>query len=294
MNSSDITSIIFQTINSLLENFVSSIDSTLFNILDDLVFIDESILKTSFFESILGTSSYSGLVLIANSLLIAFIIFYCFRLLYCNYTSQPIEAPSHVVLKLIICSICINSSFYLCEHFLGLNSILSLSIKEIGSSLFKSEISFSSLIQKLNKEIYTPSNSFNIFSFDGLIKGMISFSLLNLIFSYGLRYVIIKLFCFLTPFAILSLINKSTSWFFKSWLKCLFSLLIMQEFISLILLIIFSVNFNSGTMSKLIYIGGIYALVYINSYIRQFIGGISTDVSINLGNISNLLSAGRF
>lgn len=287
MDTSNITPIIFQTINNILENFISSIDTTLFGVLDDLVFIDETILKKSFFEQILGHSSHSGLILIANSLLISFIIYYCVRLLYCNYISRPIENPSHFILKLIIICICINSSYYICEQLLNLNSLISFSIQELGKYIFNTDISFSALIQTLNKNIYSDTTSFNIFSFDGLIKGLISMSLLNLIFSYGLRYVIIKLFCFLTPFSILTLLNNSTSWFFKSWLKCLFSLLIMQSFISLILLILFSINFNSNTMSKLLYIGCIYALVHINSYIRQFIGGISTDVSTNLNLFSN-------
>ena len=99
MDTSNITPIIFQTINNILENFISSIDTTIFGVLDDLVFINENILKKSFFEQILGQSSHSGLILIANSLLISFIIYYCVRLLYCNYISRPIENPSHFILK---------------------------------------------------------------------------------------------------------------------------------------------------------------------------------------------------
>lgn len=43
-------------------------------------------------------------------------------------------------------------------------------------------------------------------------------------------------------------------------------------------------------MSKLTYLGCIYALVHINSYIRQLIGGISTDVSNNFGISPNLFN----
>lgn len=64
----------------------------------------------------------------------------------------------------------------------------------------------------------------------------------------------------------------------------------MQSFIALILLLVFSINFNSNTMSKLTYLGCIYALVHINSYIRQLIGGISTDVSNNFGISPNLFN----
>ena len=99
----------------------------------------------------------------------------------------------------------------------------------------------------------------------------------------------IKVFILITPFAILSLINESTSWFFKTWFRTILSLLLLQSFISIILLIIFSFNYSvNNTISKLMYIGGIYALVRANSYMQNLIGGISTDVSNNF-NFSNKL-----
>lgn len=290
MEQQNISYIIFETINNLLNNLFSSIDTTLYEILDELAFIDTNILKISFFEKIFGTSSTNGLLLIANSLLIAFVIYYAVKLAYSNYTSQPVESPHHFVFRLLILGISINSSFFICEQILNINHLLSSSIQELGQSIFGFSISFSKLIEKLNVDIYSITSDFNIFSFDGISKTFITISLFNLIFSYSLRYIMIKLFCLLTPFALLTLLNNSTSWFFKSWIRCIFSLLIMQSFIALILLLVFSISFNSNTMSKLTYLGCIYALVHINSYIRQLIGGISTDVSNNFGISPNLFN----
>ena len=159
----------------------------------------------------------------------------------------------------------------------------------LGKNIFGHNISFYELVKKLNLLISINQDEFNIFSFDGLIKSFITINLFNLIFSYALRFVIIKVFILITPFSILSLINNSTSWFFKTWFKTIFSLLLQQSFISIILLIIFSFNYSSNdTISKLMYIGGIYALVRANSYMQHLIGGISTDISNNF-NISNKL-----
>ena len=80
MEQQNISYIIFETINNLLNNLLSSIDTTLYEILDELAFIDTNILKISFFEKIFGTSSTNGLLLIANSLLIAFVIYYAVKL----------------------------------------------------------------------------------------------------------------------------------------------------------------------------------------------------------------------
>ena len=64
----------------------------------------------------------------------------------------------------------------------------------------------------------------NLFSLDGLIKSVLSVSLLSLVFSYSLRYIFVKVFILLAPFAILSLCLQNTSWFFKAWFRNLFSL----------------------------------------------------------------------
>ena len=93
----------------------------------------------------------------------------------------------------------------------------------------------------------------------------------------------IKVVILLTPFAFLTLINSSTSWFFKAWIKIFLSLLFIQPFVSIILLIIFALDFTSNDItSKLLCIGSIYALIRANSYVQSFIGGISIDVSQNL------------
>ena len=124
------------------------------------------------------------------------------------------------------------------------------------------------------------NNSLNLFSLDGLIKSILSVSLLSLVFSYSLRYIMIKVFILLTPFAFISLSLDSTSWFFKSWLKNLFSLLFIQIIVSLVLLILFSLDFSETNLfNKFVYVGGIYALIRANTFVRQFIGGVSTEVT---------------
>ena len=90
----------------------------------------------------------------------------------------------------------------------------------------------------------------------------------------------IKVFALLSPFAILSLSLNSTSWFFKAWFKNLFSLLFIQIIVSIVLLIIFSMDYSQdGIVVKFLYIGAIYALIRVNSFVREFVGGISTVVS---------------
>ncbi len=271
-NQTNITNSIISTINSIFETLFSSLDNSVYETLDDLAFIDNSILSDSTFEKIFGTNSTNGILLIANSLLIGFAIYYGIKLLYSYYMNIQIERPYQFVFKTLIFAIALNCSYFLCYEFLNINSLISSSIRSVGENILNTNICFSELINKLNSVISVESSSFNIFSFDGLIKSFISVGLFNLIFSYALRYILLKVFIVITPFAILTLINTSTSWFFKSWIKCFLSLLLIQSFISIILLIIFSLDYNSSNiLSKLMYVGGMYALIRANSYIKQLI-----------------------
>lgn len=284
--SNSLTNSIIQTINSIFQTLFSSIDTTVYKSLDELTFIDTSILNNSIFEKIFGTNSYNGLLVIANSLLVGFSLYYAIRLIYSYYMNLQIERPYQFIFKLLIFGIVMNCSYFICNQFIQINSFISDAIRSLGFNLFGHNISFSELINKL---ISNSETEINIFSFDGLIKSFISISLFNLIFSYSLRFIMVKVFILICPFSILSLINESTSWFFKTWFKTILSLLLQQSFISIILLVIFSFDFSDNIISKLMYIGGIYALTRANSYIRSLIGGISTDVSSNLNIGNNLL-----
>jgi len=287
---SSLTSTIIKKINSIFNTLFSSIDNSIYQILDELTFIDSSILNDSLFQKLFGTSTSNGLLLIANSLLFGFSIYYAIRLIYSYYMNLQVERPYQFIFKLLIFGIIMNGSYFICEQFLTLNNYLSEAIRNVGNYILGHQISFSELINQLNSIISIGETEFTIFSFDGLIKSFISIGLFNLIFSYALRFILVKVFVTLTPFAILSLINQSTSWFFKTWFRTIFSLLLQQSFVSIILLIIFSVPYQTdNTFSKLIYIGGIYALIHINSYMRTLIGGISTDVSSNLQLGTNML-----
>ncbi len=286
MENSNLTTSIIETINSIFETLFSSIDTTIYSVLDELTFIDKNILNNSIFKKIFGSTGNNGLLVIANSLLVGFSLYYAIRLIYSYYMNLQIERPYQFIFKLLIFGIVMNCSYFICNQFIQINSFISDAIRTVGSNIFGHDISFSELINKLNY-LSIKEKEFNIFSFDGLIKSFISISLFNLIFSYSLRYIMVKVFILITPFAILSLINESTSWFFKTWLKTVLSLLFQQSLVAIILLIIFSFNFSSNNIiSQLMCIGGIYALVRANSYIRSLIGGISTDVSNNF-NISS-------
>lgn len=276
----NITQTIINTINSIFEMLFSSIDNNLYSVLDKITFINSDIITDKNFENIFGTSTSNGILLIANSLLLGFILYYAFKYLMSHITYQRVDSPFSFIIKIILFGICMNFSFFIVQLILDLNSNISLAIRNLGKNLFNSEISFSQLINTINTHFSVDTSSLNIFSVDGLIKSTLSLSLLNLVFSYSFCYIMVKVFILLSPFAFLSLCLENTSWFFKSWLKNLFSLLFIQIIVSLVLLILFSLDFSSSNLfNKFVYVGGIYSLIKANSFVREFIGGVSTNIS---------------
>ncbi len=290
MEQADVTQIILDTINTILSNLFNSIDNNLYSLLDDITFINSSILTDKNFENIFGTSTSNGILLIANSLLLGMLLYFAIRYLLSHFTYSQIENPNSFLIKLIICGICMNFSYFLLSQFLDIISNFSLAIRNLGENLFNKNICFSELILEINNNISIDTSSIDIFSLDGMIKGLISFSLLNLVFSYSFRYILIKVFVLICPFAILSNSLSYTSWFFKSWFKNLFSLLFIQIIVSVILLILFSTDYSSSNIfSKFVYIGGLFALIKANSFVKEFLGGVSTDISQNVNNFSKFL-----
>ena len=283
-----ISQTIIDTINTIFETLFASIDNNLYSVLDEVTFIGPDILNDKNFENIFGTQTSNGLLLIANSFVLAFIIFYAARYLISHLTYTQTEAPFRFIFKLLLFGIAMNFSFSIMEFLLDLNFNISLAIRDLGQNLFGKNINFSELINTINTTIAVDTASLNIFSIDGLIKGTLTMSLLSLIFSYSLRYIMVKVFVLLSPFAFISLTLNSTSWFFKAWSKNLFSLLFIQIIVALVLLILFSMDFSATNLfSKFVYVGGIYALIKANSFVREFIGGISTNVAQSVHNLSS-------
>ncbi len=276
---------IIETINSLFGSLFSSIDNTIYSALDNITFINTDILNSYYFEAVFGTTTSNGFLLIANSLLAGFVLYYGITYLFSSLgiIQDSIQKPSQFFFKILIGGLLMNSSFFISEFIIYLNSLISQGIKSVGYNLLNVDICFSELINQLNTIIFIETTSSNIFSIDGLLKIIFSFSFFNIIFSYSIRYIMIKVFVLISPFAFLSISTPKTSVFFKSWLKSFIALLFIELLASIILILMFSITYSSQDVTtKLLLIGSLFALIKTNSYVREFIGGINTEISDNM------------
>lgn len=277
------TAQLISSLNNLFSNLLSSIYSNISAVLDKLAFINPSI--ASDLNCIVGEDLNSGLLLICNSLVYGFLLYYSISYLLSHLTFSKIEHPAQFIFKMLLCSLAINCSMFFCTFLVNIVFLISSSITSLGESIFNTQISFICLLDALNPQNYFLEGLFNLFSFDGLLKSLISICFITLTISYSIRYVMVKVFILISPFAIVSLINEKSSWFFKSWLKNFLSMLFLQILISLILVVYFAIHTSeSDIINQLIQFGIIFTLVKANSFMKDFMGGLSSDV--NYGNVS--------
>ena len=82
-----------------------------------------------------------------------------------------------------------------------------------------------------------------------------------------------KIFVLLAPFACISLVSNQFDGFFKGWLKQFLILLLMQIFVSIVLVLGFTLHFYAGnTLSKLIYFALIFIIAKCNYNIKEILG----------------------
>ena len=284
----NIVEVITQTINNLFSNLFSSIDNSLYSVLDDLLFIGPNIFSDSNLGKILGSFDSNGLILICNSLLIGFTLYYACFLLLSKFTFSETQKPTQFLFKLFFCAIAINSSQFIIEFFISVFFNVTLAIREVGEILYNENICLATFTDKLNSTIYIEISMLNIFSLDGLMKSFVSIGMFNLAISYSIRYILIKVFIVFTPFAFISLIIPNTSWVFKSWFKLFISLLSLQILVSLILLISFSLEYSAvNSFSRFVYMGSIYTLIKANTFVKDFMGGLTTDQNLTMLNLKS-------
>ena len=116
-STNNITQTIIDTINNIFETLFASIDNNLYSVLDEITFIDSDILNNQNFERLFGTTTSNGILLIANSLLVGFILYYGFKYLMSHITFHKIDHPFSFIIKIVLFGICMNFSFFILTVF---------------------------------------------------------------------------------------------------------------------------------------------------------------------------------
>ena len=279
--------VIQESLNTIFSRIFSSLDNSFYHILDTLAFINTDILENPVIKKFLDTDIKSGTLAICNSLILGLLLYYSIRYLFSHLIYIKTESPKDFIIKAIIFGVIMNNSLWICSQIIFIIDFCSSYLLSVAADLTHKTISFSEFLTLLNSSLFWVPEATDLFSFSGIVKSFSSIGLINLVFTFSLRYIMTLVFLLLSPFAFLSLMTDSTSWIFKTWIKPFISILFYQIIISMLLIIAFTFsNKGNSLLLCIFYVGIIQAFQKAGYFVKELFGGISliSNNSINTFN----------
>lgn len=275
-------------ISSLINSLLTSLDTNVFSVLDELTFIKSDSISDTYFNSFF--TKQFNIISLSEALLFGFLLYYSISYLFSFLTFSNFQKPLSFLTKLLFSAILIHFSLPICEKILDFFYLLSDILKHLGCFILTHELSFSLLHDKIIDLFFSDLTlPFSLFSFDGVLKSFISFGFVNLLFTYSVRFIFIKLLVLISPIAFLTLCLDQSTWIFKIWLKNLISQLFTQLIICVILLIIFSLDGSQNPIvTKLLYVASLVCLIKASSFVKDFSSGFTSDISSSFSSIKNM------
>lgn len=269
---------IITNLNYLLEKVFKSIEGEIFKTLDKLTIIGPEILKEEPLKNIVFENKVNGLVIIANTLILFFVIYYVFKQLIGIYNGNKIESIYVFIIRIIIVCIIVNFSYYICEEILNIFGILGESIDTYASDAINKKVTF----ENLKDSIINIENIINtdLVSLDGIIKGIISFGSVSILISFSVRYVTVIFLIIISPLAFVCLSSNLTSGIFNMWVKMLIVNLTLQIGIKLLIFIPLAYKNQNDIIYKIILVGTISLIYKFNIFIKELLARISNENNV--------------
>lgn len=269
---------IITNLNYLLEKVFKSIEGEIFKTLDKLTIIGPEILKEEPLKNIVFENKVNGLVIIANTLILFFVIYYVFKQLIGIYNGNKIESIYVFIIRIIIVCIIVNFSYYICEEILNIFGILGESIDTYASDVINKKVTF----ENLKDSIINIENIINtdLVSLDGIIKGIISFGSVSILISFSVRYVTVIFLIIISPLAFVCLSSNLTSGIFNMWVKMLIVNLTVQIGIKLLIFIPLAYKNQNDIIYKIILVGTISLIYKFNIFIKELLARISNENNV--------------
>ena len=264
---------ILNSINVIAEKIFKSVEGEVYELLDKLFNISPDILKEDPLKKLIKSDLNDNVVLLLSSLVILFVIVYLITRMISMYNGNEQENIFRFMLKIGVSLIISTSSFYIIETILNLNSMLTDVILSIGEDIVTEKVCFVSL-----KEVIVDLDSFMVSDFlslDGMIKGIVSFGATAILLTLIIRYVTVIILIVISPVAFMLAASDSTYSLFFSWCKTFLVNLLMQQVISVILIIPLALKKTDETMYKIVLTGSMYLLYRINNFSKELLSGWS-------------------
>lgn len=267
---------IINNLNIIAEKLFKSVETQVFKTLDDIVLIGTDILKTEPLKNIFFENKVNGLVIIANSLILFFLIYYVLSNLISMYNGSKIPNMYTFIIRIVFVALLVNSSYYICKQILNIFELFTNSIDIFAEDIVNQKVTFENL-----KEVIISINEFmnsDLLSLNGIIKGMISFGAVSVLINFSIRYVTVIFLIIISPFAFVSLASDLSSEIFKTWMKLISTNLLIQIIVKLLILIPLAYKNTNSTMYKIILVGTIYLIYKINNFTKEILLKFTSDI----------------
>ena len=266
---------ILNNLNELSTQLFQTVEDDVYTTLDNIVSINVDILTKEPLKNLFLDSSQNGMILIANSLILFFITYYMFKQLISLFNGDKSENIYMFIFKILLITIVINNSYFICETILDLNEKFEDVVGFYGKEVTKKEISFTNLKDKIiDVEDFLNTD---LISLDGIIKGIISFGSITILINFSIRYVIIILLILLFPIFVSMCLSNATIPMFFNYLKTLVMMLILGSIVKVIMILPMVYKDVDSIMYKIILVGSIYVIYKLNTYVKE----IFVNININ-------------
>ncbi len=269
---------ILNNLNVISEKLFKSVEGQVYEVLDNIVCIGPNILTEEPLKNIFFEDKINGVVIIANSLILFYFIYYIFLQLISMYNGKPMDNTYLFMLKIIVAVLLINNSYYICEQILELFYTFTEAVNLLGKDIVKNDVTFENL-----KEVILSIDDFmknDLISLNGLIKGVVSFGMLNILISFAIRYVTVIFLVIVSPIAISCMSSSISVGIFRSWVKLFVVNMFVQVITKFILIIPLMYKEIDTIMFKIILVGSIYLLYKVNNFTKEFLVKITDDIKV--------------
>ncbi|MEG2348627.1 MAG: hypothetical protein RSB67_03150 [Clostridia bacterium] len=272
---------ILDNINTIAEKLYKSIEIEVYPILDKIVNIGPKILKEEPLKKIFFENRINGITVIANSLILLFLMYYICTQLLSIYNGNKADNILMFIVKIVIISIVINNSYYICSEILNIFELFSNAIDEVIFKSIGKEATFNEL-KEIIINIKDILNS-DYISLEGIIKGILSFGSVTVLINFAIRYVTIIFLIIISPIGLACMASELTQEFSKTWFKLFISNLLIQIIVKIIIFIPLAFSKTSDIIYKVILVGAIYMIYRINNFAKEITSKfVSTKSKTNI------------
>ena len=271
------------SLNTVSQKLFKSIEQEVFVQIDKIVNISPDLFDKEPLKNFFIQDKINAIILIANSLILFYVIYFIISKMISVYNGNKSDSVYVFVIKLVVVSVLVNSSYWICKEIINLNSLFTDCIEQFMKDITGKVVNFESLKENILELNDILKN--DMLSLDGVIKGVISFGSISILINFAIRYVNIIFLVIISPFAFVSLSSDLTLGIFKTWIKTLVVSLMTQVILKFIILIPMLYKDVNNMMYKVILVGSIYIIYKINNFTKELFVKITSDMpKINIFN----------